>query len=130
KPSGGSRMAHNISASQLAETHANPIPPKKKVILHASGIRKSFHMGDSVVEVLKHVDLTVREGEFVAVEGRSGSGKSTLLHILGALEAVDGGTLEFEGVDYTPRGPTGTALLLRRISRWARISLFSLLGIA
>jgi ABC-type lipoprotein export system ATPase subunit len=58
-------------------------------------------MGDAVVEVLKGVDLSIRRGEFIAIEGRSGSGKSTLLHILGALDGVDGGRVHFNGQDYT-----------------------------
>jgi ABC-type lipoprotein export system ATPase subunit len=56
-------------------------------------------MGDSQLQVLRHVDLSVRAGEFVAIEGRSGSGKSTLLHILGALDAYDGGSVTFDGND-------------------------------
>jgi ABC-type lipoprotein export system ATPase subunit len=72
-------------------------------ILGVHGLKKFFRMGDSTVEVLKRVDLSVQPGEFVAIEGRSGSGKSTLLHILGALEAVDGGEVVFDGRDYTRR---------------------------
>ena len=43
--------------------------------------------------------LTIRRGEFIAIEGRSGSGKSTLLHILAGLDAPDAGSLEFDGRD-------------------------------
>ena len=57
-------------------------------------------MGDSQLQILRHVDLSVRTGEFVAIEGRSGSGKSTLLHILGALDAYDGGAVVFDGRDF------------------------------
>jgi lipoprotein-releasing system ATP-binding protein len=71
------------------------------VILRATGIRRVFRMGDSDVPVLTGVDLAIRRGEFVAIEGRSGSGKSTLLHILGALDAPDGGSVEFDGQDLT-----------------------------
>src|SRR3954451_21982155 len=56
-------------------------------------------MGDSTITILKGADLTLRTGEFVAIEGRSGSGKSTLLHILGMLDDADGGTIEFQGRD-------------------------------
>ena len=56
-------------------------------------------MGQATSVVLKHVDLTLRPGEFVAIEGRSGSGKSTLLHILGALDAADSGSIEYNGQD-------------------------------
>ena len=84
----------------------SPVPLASRApILRAQGIRKTFRMGDSTVEVLKHVDLALQPGEFVAIEGRSGSGKSTLLHILGALETVDDGAVSFEGRDYTRRDP-------------------------
>lgn len=68
-------------------------------ILRAAGLRKSFVMGESRIEVLRGVDLTIRAGEFVAIEGRSGSGKSTLLHLLGALDSVDAGSIEYQGRD-------------------------------
>ena len=71
----------------------------KGPIVRASGIRKTFRMGDASVEVLKGVDLDVRPGEFLAIEGRSGSGKSTLLHLLGALDEPDAGTIEVLGRD-------------------------------
>jgi lipoprotein-releasing system ATP-binding protein len=70
-----------------------------QAILRAHGVRKTFRMGDSTVQVLKHVDLSLQPGEFVAIEGRSGSGKSTLLHILGALDAADDGSIEYGGQD-------------------------------
>jgi lipoprotein-releasing system ATP-binding protein len=68
-------------------------------ILKATGLKKTFRMGDSVVQVLQHADITIRTGEFLAIEGRSGSGKSTLLHILAGLDAADDGSIEFEGRD-------------------------------
>ncbi|MGD0390251.1 MAG: ABC transporter ATP-binding protein [Tepidisphaeraceae bacterium] len=72
---------------------------KEPSILVASGVRKSFRMGDSEIQVLKSVNLAVAAGEFIAIEGRSGSGKSTLLHILGALDEPNGGAVMFDGRD-------------------------------
>ena len=60
-------------------------------------------MGETPIAVLQGVDFAVRDGEFVAIEGRSGSGKSTLLHILGALESSDDGSVIFQGRDYSRR---------------------------
>jgi lipoprotein-releasing system ATP-binding protein len=68
-------------------------------ILRASSLHKTFQMGESLIEVLKSVDLSVKSGEFVAIEGRSGSGKSTLLHLLGALDAPDSGQIDYQGRD-------------------------------
>jgi lipoprotein-releasing system ATP-binding protein len=75
-------------------------------ILRATALRKSFRMGDSTVEVLKHVDLVVRRGEFLAIEGRSGSGKSTLLHLLGALDVTDAGSIQYEDQDFAKLSAT------------------------
>ena len=69
------------------------------VILRARGLKKNYKMGDETLTVLKDIDLTIQAGEFVAIEGRSGSGKSTLLHILGALDASDEGSIEYQGQD-------------------------------
>jgi lipoprotein-releasing system ATP-binding protein len=55
-------------------------------------------MGDNRIEVLRGVDLSIRSGEFLAIEGRSGSGKSTLLHIMGALDEADAGSIEYGGM--------------------------------
>ncbi len=66
-------------------------------ILKASDIRKSYKMGQSRLEVLKGLGLSVEEGDFVAIRGASGSGKSTLLHILGGLDKADEGFVEFQG---------------------------------
>jgi lipoprotein-releasing system ATP-binding protein len=73
--------------------------PAAPAILRAAGIAKTFRMGDSRIQVLKNVDLSVKPGEFLAIEGRSGSGKSTLLHILGALDSADAGQVIYEGTD-------------------------------
>lgn len=92
--------------SQLSKQPA-PLPPTtSKVILQAQSLAKRFRMGDSEIEVLKKVDVAVREGEFIAIEGRSGSGKSTLLHILGALDVSDGGSILYDGRDIATMGET------------------------
>jgi ABC-type lipoprotein export system ATPase subunit len=91
--------------SQAVQSPVSPIPVAHKAdgaILRTRGLRKTFRMGDSTVEVLKHVDLSIKPGEFVAIEGRSGSGKSTLLHILAGLDAPDSGTVELDGHDIAP----------------------------
>lgn len=80
--------------SQL--TQQSPSAPPDAAILRLSGLKKNFRMGDSTVEVLKDVNLSIRPGEFVAIEGRSGSGKSTLLHLLGALDEPNGGDVWYE----------------------------------
>ncbi|HEX8548683.1 MAG TPA: ABC transporter ATP-binding protein [Cytophagaceae bacterium] len=54
-------------------------------------INKSYHIGHSSLQVLKGINLHIKEGEFVSIMGSSGSGKSTLLNILGILDNYDSG---------------------------------------
>jgi lipoprotein-releasing system ATP-binding protein len=87
----------------MAQTASKPTTPPLKyerpVILRAQAVRRVFKMGEESLTILKSVDLTLLAGDFVAIEGRSGSGKSTLLHILGALDAADSGSIEYQGAD-------------------------------
>ena len=55
--------------------------------------------GGEPLTVLRDLDLSVQEGEIVAVVGESGTGKSTLLHLLGALDRPTDGTIQFKGTD-------------------------------
>jgi nitrate/nitrite transport system ATP-binding protein len=62
-------------------------------------VSKSFPSGNSVREVLKHVNLSVEEGEFVSVVGFTGSGKTTLLNIVSGLASPDSGVVRIGGED-------------------------------
>ncbi len=66
-------------------------------ILVASAVAKSYRTGAEVVDALQGVDLTVSEGEFIAVMGPSGSGKTTLLNCLSGLDDIDGGVVLVDG---------------------------------
>ncbi len=79
---------------------AVPVPAgERPVVLSARGIAKSYKVGGSRLEVLRGVDLEVREGEVLAILGKSGCGKSTLLHVLGWLDRADAGEVHYEGKD-------------------------------
>ena len=68
-------------------------------VLETKDLKKYHGSGDTQVKALDGVDLTVEDGEFVAIVGTSGSGKSTLLHMLGGLDRPTGGSVLVEGRD-------------------------------
>ena len=66
-------------------------------ILQTQGLKKIYGSGDTAVRALDGVDLSVENGEFVAIVGTSGSGKSTLLHLLGGLDRPTEGRVLVNG---------------------------------
>ena len=68
-------------------------------ILQTKDLKKYYGSGDTQVKALDGVDLSIEQGEFVAIVGTSGSGKSTLLHMLGGLDRPTSGTVTVDGKD-------------------------------
>lgn len=70
------------------------------VIINCEGLSKSYHDGNTSVDVLKSLDFAINNGDRIAIVGPSGSGKSTLLHLLGGLDQPTGGRVFIEGADW------------------------------
>lgn len=64
-------------------------------------IKKHYQLGETPVPILKGIDLSIQEGEYIAIMGASGSGKSTLMNIIGCLDRASEGRYVFEGEDLT-----------------------------
>lgn len=82
---------------------------KPNLILEAKDVHRRFTEGQHHVDVLKGVNLSIEQGEFVAIIGASGSGKSTLLHLLGGLDRPTQGEIwlmgqRFDHLNETKRG--------------------------
>ncbi len=66
-------------------------------MIKTTDLRKSFHINNASIDVLKGITMEITCGEVLAIVGASGVGKSTLLHLLGALDRPNSGTIEFNG---------------------------------
>lgn len=85
------------------------------MLLAATNVQKTFHTADGPYEVLRGVDLSLSDGETLALTGESGSGKSTLLHLIGGLDVPDAGHIVIDGTDIVALDDTGRAAMRRGV---------------
>ena len=83
-------------------------------LIEFRGIGKRYGTGEAAFTALHSIDLTIHEGEFVAIMGPSGSGKSTAMNIIGALDRPSWGDYLFEGVHVENLSNDERAMLRRR----------------
>ena len=77
----------------------SPFITRWLVVIKLEKVSKTYQMGDETIHALSGIDLTVTEGESIAIVGPSGSGKSTLLHIVGGLDSPNSGNIVINGQD-------------------------------
>lgn len=82
-----------------------------KPVVELIDICKTYDTGATAFEALHKVNLTIEEGEFLAIIGPSGSGKSTLMHILGCLDKPTSGIMKLEGRDISKLGSNDLAAI-------------------
>lgn len=83
-------------------------------IIEVSHLYKSFRLGEVEVEVLKNINLTIRQGEFVSIMGPSGSGKSTLLYLIGGLDKPTSGSITIKNKELAGMKDPEESVLRRR----------------
>jgi putative ABC transport system ATP-binding protein len=82
---------HRVASRRSpSESNGNPL-------IEIRGVRHDYRLGSEVVHALRGVDLTIRQGEFVAISGPSGSGKSTLMNLIGCLDTPSDGEYRLDG---------------------------------
>jgi len=84
------------------------------IILKAENLEKIYRVGKVDVPALRGIDLTVQEGEFLAVMGPSGCGKSTMLHLMGGLLTPTNGRIIIDGEDLTAASDSRRTDIRRR----------------
>lgn len=87
----------------------------KPPLIELRGVTKVYGAGAAAVHALAGVDLTIQEGEFVAIMGPSGSGKSTVMNIVGCLDTPTSGDYLFEGIEVGRLERNQRALIRRHL---------------
>jgi putative ABC transport system ATP-binding protein len=77
---------------------------RRSRIIELKGVTKHYRLGDSVVKAVDGVDITINQGDFVAIIGPSGSGKSTMMNLVGALDMATKGDifLDSQNIEHLP----------------------------
>lgn len=83
-------------------------------LVRVRGLHKAFDVGNTILPILKGIDLEVQAGEGLAIVGASGVGKSTLLHMIGTIDRPTSGQVEIGGVDVLALPDAGLAAFRNR----------------
>ena len=83
-------------------------------MVEARNLKKIYNRGGGRIKALDGIDLTIGDGEFLAIMGSSGSGKSTLLHLIAGVDTPTSGSVWIDGVDIHRLKPSELAVLRRR----------------
>ncbi len=83
-------------------------------MIKLKGIAKTYKLGAETVHALRNVDLTIHDGEFMAIMGPSGSGKSTLMNIVGCLDRPTEGIYQLDGINVSRLGDAQVARVRNR----------------
>jgi macrolide transport system ATP-binding/permease protein len=100
--------ATGVKAEPQRRTRDEAVP-----LIELSDVTKTYRNGELAVEVLHSVNLTIHEGEFIAIMGASGSGKSTLMNLIGCLDRPTTGSYRFMGRDVSQLSSDELAALRR-----------------
>jgi len=84
-------------------------------LIELRNVVRTYGSGDATVYALAGVDLTIREGEFVAIMGPSGSGKSTAMNVIGCLDTPTSGDYLFQGISVGSMSRNQRALIRRHL---------------
>ena len=95
------KHARVLFMSAQPKTPAAPPHKNGKPVIELAGVYKSYFMESLEVPILKDINITVREGEYVAIMGPSGSGKSTLMNLVGCLDVPTKGKVLLDSHDIT-----------------------------
>jgi putative ABC transport system ATP-binding protein len=93
------------------QNEAKTAAPANEAVIRVEDLRKTYEMGETRVQALRGISLTIQHGEFLAIMGASGSGKSTFMNILGCLDRSSSGSYELEGKDVSKLDKRALALI-------------------
>ena len=83
----------------------------KREVIRTTHLTKTYSLGEIDVPILHGIDMSIEEGEYVALMGPSGSGKSTLMNILGCLDVPSSGEYLLDGVNISGLGKSDLAVI-------------------
>ena len=87
-------------------------------MIEVNSLTKSFGSGSNKIDVLKGIDMEIKQGELVALMGPSGCGKSTLLNIIGGLLPADAGVITLNDNKYGTKNPAAVVEVRRKFVGW------------